>query len=76
MKIDSSFPAVLWGKDKSTKAQFYPCEDISDSSIVTSCMVCAVHENKILQATAWLGFARWPYGIRRNARRLCAARGI
>jgi len=50
MKIDSSFPAVLWGKDKSTKAQFYPCEDIYDSSIVTSCMVCTVHENKILLA--------------------------
>ena len=50
MKIDSSFSAVLWGKDKSTKAQFYPCEDISDSSIVTSCMVCVVYERKILLA--------------------------
>ena len=50
MKIDNSFPAVFWGKDKSTKAQFCPCEDIFDSSLVTSCMVCAVHENKILLA--------------------------
>lgn len=74
MKIDNSFPVVFWGKDKSTKSQFYPCETIPDFSPVTSCMVCAVHENG--QATAWLGFARWSYGIRRNARRLCAARGV
>ena len=78
MKIDDSFPTVFWGKDKSTKAQFCPCEEIFDSSLVTSCMVCAVHENKILLAKpprGW-GFARWPYGIRRNTRRLCAARGV
>ena len=50
MKIDNSFPAVFWGKDKSTKAQFYPCEDISDFSLVTSCMVCVIYENKILLA--------------------------
>ena len=52
-RIDASdygFPAVFWGKDKSTKAQFCPCEDIFDFSLVTSCMVCAVHENKILLA--------------------------
>lgn len=50
MKIDNSFPVVFWGKDKSTKSQFYPCEAIPDFSLVTSCMVCAVHENKILLA--------------------------
>lgn len=50
MKIDDSFPTVFWGKDKSTKAQFCPCEEIFDSSPVTSCMVCVVHENKILLA--------------------------
>ena len=50
MKIDKEFPIVFWGKDRSTKAQFYPCKNIPDSSLVTSCMVCVVYENKILLA--------------------------
>lgn len=44
MKVNDIFPFVFWGKDKSTKSQFYPCETIPDFSLVTSCMVCVVHE--------------------------------
>lgn len=50
MKIKYRFPVVFWGDDGSTRAQFQPCEIIPDVSLVTSCMVCVVHKNKILLA--------------------------
>ena len=48
MKPNNNFPIVFWGDDASTKAQFHPCETIPKNALVTSCMVCVIHDDKLL----------------------------
>lgn len=45
---DYRFPISYWGRDKSTKAQFYPCGSVPAGSIITSCMVCVLYDGRIL----------------------------